>query len=49
MHIFVDGSKKMDYTDVIGEGQGGLRGCVIGTICAAIVMVAIVGVSAVIY
>jgi PTS system ascorbate-specific IIC component len=34
---------------VIGEGQGGFRGCVIGTICAAVVMVAIVGISAVIY
>ncbi|MCL1812923.1 MAG: hypothetical protein FWG29_05305, partial [Treponema sp.] len=34
---------------VIGEGQGGLRGCIIGTICAAIVMVAIVGVSAIVY
>jgi PTS system ascorbate-specific IIC component len=34
---------------VIGEGQGGFRGCVIGTICAAIVMVAIVGISAIIY
>jgi PTS system ascorbate-specific IIC component len=34
---------------VIGEGQGGFRGCVIGTICAAAVMVVIVGISAVIY
>ncbi|MDR1143305.1 MAG: hypothetical protein LBK77_03680, partial [Spirochaetaceae bacterium] len=34
---------------VIGEGQGGFRGCVIGTVCAAVVMVAIVGVSAVVY
>jgi PTS system ascorbate-specific IIC component len=34
---------------VIGEGQGGFRGCVIGTICAAVVMVAIVGVSAIVY
>lgn len=34
---------------VIGEGQGGLRGCIIGTFCAAIVMVAIVGISAVVY
>jgi PTS system ascorbate-specific IIC component len=34
---------------VIGEGQGGFRGCVIGTLCAAIVMVAIVGVSAIVY
>jgi PTS system ascorbate-specific IIC component len=34
---------------VIGEGQGGVRGCIIGTVCAAIVMVAIVGISAVIY
>jgi PTS system ascorbate-specific IIC component len=34
---------------VIGEGQGGFRGCVIGTICAAAVMVAIVGISAIVY
>jgi PTS system ascorbate-specific IIC component len=34
---------------VIGEGQGGFRGCVIGTICAAIVMVVIVGISAIVY
>jgi PTS system ascorbate-specific IIC component len=34
---------------VIGEGQGGFRGCVVGTLCAAVVMVAIVGVSAVVY
>ncbi|MDR0403956.1 MAG: PTS ascorbate transporter subunit IIC [Treponema sp.] len=34
---------------VIGEGQGGLRGCIIGTICAAIVMVVIVGISAIVY
>lgn len=34
---------------VIAEGQGGLRGCIIGTISAAIIMVVLVGVSAVIY
>jgi PTS system ascorbate-specific IIC component len=34
---------------VIGEGQGGLRGCVIGTAVAAVVMVVLVGVSAVMY
>ena len=34
---------------VIGEGQGGLRGAVIGTCVSAILMVALVGVSAVIY
>ena len=34
---------------VIGEGQGGLRGCIIGTIFAAVVMVALLGISAVIY
>ncbi len=34
---------------VIGEGQGGLRGCIIGTAVAAVVMVALVGVSAVMY
>ena len=34
---------------VIGEGQGGFRGCVIGSICAAIVMVALVGISAIVY
>ncbi|HHX70448.1 MAG: PTS ascorbate transporter subunit IIC [Miniphocaeibacter sp.] len=34
---------------VIGEGQGGLRGSIIGTIVASVVMVALVGFSAVIY
>ena len=34
---------------VIAEGQGGLRGCIIGTAVAAIVMVAVVGISAIIY
>lgn len=34
---------------VIGEGQGGLRGCIVGTATAAIVMVALVGVSAMVY
>jgi PTS system ascorbate-specific IIC component len=34
---------------VIGEGQGGLRGAVVGTITAAIAMVALLGVSAIIY
>lgn len=34
---------------VIGEGQGGLRGAIIGTIVAAIVMVGLVGVSALIF
>ena len=34
---------------VIGEGQGGLRGCIIGSAIAAILMVALVGISAVIY
>ena len=34
---------------VIGEGQGGKRGAIIGTIVAAVVMVALVGVSAIIY
>ncbi|MGL4644396.1 MAG: PTS ascorbate transporter subunit IIC, partial [Vagococcus fluvialis] len=31
---------------VIGEGQGGLRGSIIGTTVAALVMVILVGVSA---
>ena len=31
---------------VIGEGQGGLRGSIIGTTVAALVMVVLVGVSA---
>ena len=31
---------------VIGEGQGGLRGAIIGTITASVVMVALVGISA---
>jgi len=34
---------------VIGEGQGGFKGCVIGTTVAAIVMVIIVGISAIVY
>ena len=34
---------------VIGEGQGGLRGAIIGTAVAAIVMVVLVGISAIIY
>lgn len=34
---------------VIGEGQGGLRGAIIGTAVASIVMVALVGLSAVVF
>ena len=34
---------------VIGEGQGGLRGAIIGTIVASVVMVLLVGVSAVMF
>ncbi|MCL1996744.1 MAG: PTS ascorbate transporter subunit IIC [Defluviitaleaceae bacterium] len=34
---------------VIGEGQGGLRGAIVGTVVAAVVMVALVGISAIIY
>lgn len=34
---------------VIGEGQGGLRGAVIGTVTASIVMVILVGISAVLF
>ncbi|MEF9962621.1 MAG: PTS ascorbate transporter subunit IIC [Erysipelotrichaceae bacterium] len=34
---------------VIGEGQGGLRGSIIGTVVAAVLMVALVGFSAIIY
>ena len=34
---------------VIGEGQGGLRGSIIGTATAAILMVVLVGFSAVVY
>ena len=34
---------------VIGEGQGGLRGCIIGTIFAAALMVALIGISAIVY
>lgn len=34
---------------VIAEGQGGVRGCIIGTVVAAVVMVVLVGFSAVIY
>lgn len=34
---------------VIGEGQGGLRGCIIGTTTAAAVMVLVMGISAILY
>lgn len=34
---------------VIAEGQGGLRGCIIGTACAAVLMVVILGLSAITY
>jgi len=34
---------------VIGEGQGGLKGSVIGTIVASVAMVAVVGISAIVY
>ena len=34
---------------VIGEGQGGLRGAIVGTVVAATVMVVLVGISAIIY
>lgn len=34
---------------VIGEGQGGLRGAIIGTAVASFAMVALVGISAIIY
>lgn len=34
---------------VIGEGQGGLRGCVAGTIVCSVFMVAFVGISAMVY
>ena len=34
---------------VIGEGQGGLKGAIIGTSVAAIIMVLLVGISAIIY
>jgi ascorbate PTS system EIIC component len=34
---------------VIGEGQGGLRGCIVGTAVASVVMVGLVGFSAVMY
>ncbi len=34
---------------VIAEGQGGVRGCIIGTAVASFVMVALVGISAAMY
>lgn len=34
---------------VIGEGQGGLKGAILGTTAAAVVMVALIGVSAVVF
>jgi PTS system ascorbate-specific IIC component len=40
---------EMGGAAIVGEGQGGLRGSIIGTIVSAIVMVAVMGVSVVIY
>lgn len=34
---------------VVGEGQGGLKGAILGTTAAAVVMVALIGVSAVVF
>jgi PTS system ascorbate-specific IIC component len=34
---------------VIAEGQGGIRGCIIGTMAASIVMVVVLGISALVY
>jgi len=34
---------------VIGEGQGGLKGAILGATAAAVVMVALIGVSAVVF
>lgn len=40
---------EMGGAAVVGEGQGGLKGSIIGTIVSAVVMVALMGVSVVIY
>jgi PTS system ascorbate-specific IIC component len=40
---------EMGGAAIVGEGQGGLRGSIIGTIVSAIVMVGVMGVSVVIY
>jgi PTS system ascorbate-specific IIC component len=40
---------EMGGAAVVGEGQGGLRGSIIGTIVSSIVMVALMGISVVIY
>jgi PTS system ascorbate-specific IIC component len=40
---------EMGGAAVIGEGQGGLKGAIIGTVVASIVMVGIMGISVVIY
>ncbi|WP_028273222.1 PTS ascorbate transporter subunit IIC [Atopococcus tabaci] len=40
---------EMGGAAVVGEGQGGMRGAIIGTIVSAIVMVGIMGISVVIY
>lgn len=40
---------EMGGAAIIGEGQGGLKGSIIGTIVSAVVMVGIMGVSVVIY
>ena len=34
---------------VIGEGQGGLRGAVAGSVAAAVLMIVLVGISAALY
>ncbi|MGV3489144.1 MAG: PTS ascorbate transporter subunit IIC [Tuberibacillus sp.] len=40
---------EMGGAAIVGDGQGGLRGSIIGTIVSAIVMVAVMGVSVIIY
>jgi len=40
---------EMGGAAVVGEGQGGLKGAVIGTIVSAVVMVGLMGVSVIIY
>ncbi|GAA0360314.1 PTS ascorbate transporter subunit IIC [Alkalibacterium iburiense] len=40
---------EMGGAAVVGEGQGGLRGAIIGTVVSAIVMVGLMGISVIVY
>jgi len=47
--LIITGFFECGTAAVLTEGQGGLRGAIIGTVVASIVMVALVGIAAVIY